>query len=63
MNSVSKVLIAFKNIVMEQITDIRQKDKVSLSDMSVTIKESDTPLIKSLKKKLFLNVLKNVKKV
>lgn len=62
MNSVSKVLIAFKNIVMEQITDIRQKDKVSLSDMSVTIKESDAPLIKSLKK-LFLSVLKNVKKV
>ena len=52
MNSVSKVLIAFKNIVMEQITDIRQKDKVSLSDMSVTIKESDAPLIKSLKKTL-----------
>lgn len=52
MNSVSKVLIAFKNIVMEQIIDIRQKDKVSLSDMSVTIKESDAPLIKSLKKTL-----------
>lgn len=47
-----KVLLAFKNIVLEQITDIRQKDKVSLSDMSVSVKDSDTPLIKSLKKTL-----------
>lgn len=47
-----KVLLAFKNIVLEQITDIRQKNKVSLSDMSVALKDSDTPLIKSLKKTL-----------